>query len=40
MIGKRLSDRIRTKTIKKYTKTQDVTITIKKIKWRWVGHTI
>lgn len=40
MTGKRLSDRIRTETIKKHTKTKDVTKTILKLKWKWSGHTI
>nr|XP_034832243.1 uncharacterized protein LOC117989050 [Maniola hyperantus] len=40
MMGKKLSDRIRTTTIKKYTKTKDVSITIRNLKWKWAGHTI
>lgn len=40
MMGKKLSDRIRTVDIKKYTKTKDVTVTIKNLKWKWIGHTI
>lgn len=40
MIGKRLSDRIKIATIKKQTRTKDVVKTIKKLKWKWSGHTI
>lgn len=40
MLGKRLSDKIRIQSIKKLTKTKDVTKTIKKLKWKWSGHTI
>uniref|UniRef100_A0A2A4J025 Reverse transcriptase domain-containing protein n=1 Tax=Heliothis virescens TaxID=7102 RepID=A0A2A4J025_HELVI len=40
MVGKRLSDKIRTSTIRKYTKIKDVTVTIRKLKWKWAGHTV
>nr|XP_026490098.1 uncharacterized protein LOC113396394 [Vanessa tameamea] len=39
-MGKRLSDKIRTETIKKQTKTKYVIKTIRKLKWKWTGHTI
>ncbi|XP_037871664.1 uncharacterized protein LOC119629571 [Bombyx mori] len=40
MTGKRLSDKIRTSTIKKQTQLKDVSVTIRKLKWKWTGHTI
>lgn len=40
MMGKRLSDKVRNIDIKKCTKTKDITTTIKKLKWKWAGHTI
>lgn len=40
MMGKKLSDKMRTTTIKKYTKTNNVTVIIKKLKWKWAGHTV
>ncbi|XP_045454782.1 uncharacterized protein LOC123664232 [Melitaea cinxia] len=40
MMGKKLSDKIRITTIKNYTKTNNVTVIIKKLKWKWAGHTV
>ncbi|GBP07181.1 hypothetical protein EVAR_92084_1 [Eumeta japonica] len=38
MIGVKKGDRIRNVNIRKKTKTQDVTLKIKRLKWKWSGH--
>lgn len=40
MMGKKRSDKIRIETIRNHTKTRDVIVTIKKLKWKWAGHTV
>ncbi|PZC79969.1 hypothetical protein B5X24_HaOG215559 [Helicoverpa armigera] len=40
MLNIKKSDRIRNTKIRKRTKIEDVTIRIKKLKWKWTGHII
>ena len=40
MHGVRKSDKIRSHTIRCRTKANDVVLCIKRLKWRWAGHTI
>lgn len=40
MIGVKRKDKIRNTNIRKNTKTQDVTLKIKRLKWKWAGHMV
>ncbi|KAJ8712370.1 hypothetical protein PYW07_000868 [Mythimna separata] len=40
MLGVKRRDRIRNINIRKKTKIQDVTLKIKRLKWKWSGHMI
>lgn len=39
MTGKRKIEKIRHDIIRKQTKAQDIKVKIKRLKWRWAGHT-
>lgn len=40
MLNIRRSDKISNKTIRKRTKIEDVTMRVRKLKWKWTGHII
>lgn len=40
MLNKKRADKIRNETLRKTTKIEDVTVKVKRLKWRWTGHIL